>query len=36
VLVFFLFPKVENERKLLEEYHTQDGAAKIEPAAAIQ
>ena len=33
-LVFFIFPKAENERKLLEEYHTQDSAAKVEPVAA--
>jgi DHA2 family multidrug resistance protein-like MFS transporter len=33
-LVFFLFPKAEDERKLLEEYHVQDSAAKVEPAAA--
>jgi DHA2 family multidrug resistance protein-like MFS transporter len=33
-LVFFLFPKAEKESELLEEYHTQDSAAKVEPAAA--
>jgi len=28
-LVFFVFPKAENERKLIEEYQTQDSAAKV-------
>jgi DHA2 family multidrug resistance protein-like MFS transporter len=34
VLVFFMFPKLEDERKLLEEYHTQDNAASTESVAA--
>jgi DHA2 family multidrug resistance protein-like MFS transporter len=32
-LVFLVFPKADDERKLLEEYHTEDTAAMAEPAA---